>query len=65
MKAADRSGARLALVLGDRELDERTIEIKDSPTATSTRCPSTPPSQRSAPASASDKRGTHACLVCV
>jgi len=29
MKAADRSGARLALVLGDRELDERTIEIKD------------------------------------
>ncbi|MCF8610721.1 histidine--tRNA ligase [Gordonia sp. HY285] len=29
MKAADRSGARLALVLGERELDERTIEIKD------------------------------------
>lgn len=29
MKAADRSGARLALVLGDRELDERTIELKD------------------------------------
>ncbi|AUH69120.1 MULTISPECIES: histidine--tRNA ligase [Gordonia] len=29
MKAADRSGARLALVLGDRELEERTIELKD------------------------------------
>jgi len=29
MKAADRSGARLALVLGDRELEERTIEVKD------------------------------------
>ena len=29
MKAADRSRARLALVLGDRELDERTIELKD------------------------------------
>ncbi|ALG84724.1 histidine--tRNA ligase [Gordonia phthalatica] len=29
MKAADRSGARVALVLGDRELDERTIELKD------------------------------------
>ncbi|WP_026917824.1 histidine--tRNA ligase [Gordonia shandongensis] len=29
MKAADRSGARVALVLGDRELDERTIEVKD------------------------------------
>ena len=29
MKAADRSGARLALVLGDRELEERTIEMKD------------------------------------
>ena len=28
-KAADRSGARLALVLGDRELDEQTIEVKD------------------------------------
>ncbi|NED65004.1 histidine--tRNA ligase, partial [Streptomyces sp. SID10244] len=29
MKAADRSGARLALVLGDRELAERRIEVKD------------------------------------
>ncbi|WP_440712300.1 histidine--tRNA ligase [Gordonia sp. FQ] len=29
MKAADRSGARLALVLGENELAERTIEIKD------------------------------------
>ncbi|MGB3302261.1 MAG: histidine--tRNA ligase [Gordonia sp. (in: high G+C Gram-positive bacteria)] len=29
MKAADRSGARIALVLGDRELAERTIELKD------------------------------------
>ncbi|GAC68826.1 histidine--tRNA ligase [Gordonia soli] len=29
MKAADRSGARLALVLGDRELAERTIDVKD------------------------------------
>lgn len=29
MKAADRSGARLALVLGERELDDRVIEIKD------------------------------------
>ncbi|MGO3327114.1 histidine--tRNA ligase [Gordonia sp. (in: high G+C Gram-positive bacteria)] len=29
MKAADRSGARLALVLGERELGDRVIEIKD------------------------------------
>lgn len=29
MKAADRSGARLALVLGDRELEERQVEVKD------------------------------------
>ncbi|MCH5643553.1 MULTISPECIES: histidine--tRNA ligase [unclassified Gordonia (in: high G+C Gram-positive bacteria)] len=29
MKAADRSGARLALVLGDRELEERVVEVKD------------------------------------
>ncbi|WP_132993488.1 histidine--tRNA ligase [Gordonia zhaorongruii] len=29
MKAADRSGARLALVLGERELEGRTIEVKD------------------------------------
>ncbi|MFW0794569.1 histidine--tRNA ligase [Gordonia sp. CPCC 205515] len=29
MKAADRSGAKLALVLGDRELEERQIEVKD------------------------------------
>jgi histidyl-tRNA synthetase len=29
MKAADRSGARLALVLGDRELADRQVEVKD------------------------------------
>ncbi|AVM00584.1 histidine--tRNA ligase [Gordonia iterans] len=29
MKAADRSGARLALVLGANELAERTVEVKD------------------------------------
>ena len=29
MKAADRSGAKLALVLGDRELAEGTIEVKN------------------------------------
>ncbi|MFZ2509983.1 MAG: histidine--tRNA ligase [Gordonia sp. (in: high G+C Gram-positive bacteria)] len=29
MKAADRSGARIALVLGENELAERTIEVKD------------------------------------
>ncbi|MFW0784916.1 histidine--tRNA ligase [Gordonia sp. CPCC 206044] len=29
MKAADRSGARLAMILGDRELAERRIEVKD------------------------------------
>lgn len=29
MKAADRSGAKLALVLGDRELAERRVEVKD------------------------------------
>ena len=29
MKAADRSGARLALVLGDRELAERRVDVKD------------------------------------
>ncbi|GAA4667837.1 histidine--tRNA ligase [Gordonia humi] len=29
MKAADRSGARLALVLGERELGERIVELKD------------------------------------
>ncbi len=29
MKAADRSGARLALVLGDRELEEGSIQVKD------------------------------------
>lgn len=29
MKAADRSGARLALVLGDNELAERIVEVKD------------------------------------
>ena len=29
MKAADRSGARLALVLGDREIADGAIEVKD------------------------------------
>ena len=29
MKAADRSGARLALVLGEREIEEGVIEVKD------------------------------------
>jgi len=29
MKGADRSGARFALVLGDRELDAGQIEVKD------------------------------------
>ncbi len=29
MKAADRSGARLALVLGDRELEEGAVQVKD------------------------------------
>jgi histidyl-tRNA synthetase len=29
MKAADRSGARLALVLGERDLDAGTIGVKD------------------------------------
>ena len=29
MKAADRSGARYALVLGDRDLDAGTVAVKD------------------------------------
>lgn len=29
MKAADRSGAKLALVLGDRELADGVVEVKD------------------------------------
>ena len=29
MKAADRSGAVFALVLGDRELAERSVELKN------------------------------------
>ncbi len=29
MRAADRSGARLALVAGDRDLAEGTVQVKD------------------------------------
>jgi histidyl-tRNA synthetase len=29
MKAADRSGARLALILGDRDLDAGVVQMKD------------------------------------
>ncbi len=37
MKAADRSGARLALVLGANELAERTVEVKDLATGEQSR----------------------------
>ena len=33
MKAADRSGARLAIVAGDRDLDEGNVQVKDMTTA--------------------------------
>ncbi|SIR87380.1 histidine--tRNA ligase [Williamsia sterculiae] len=39
MKAADRSGARYALVLGDRELEAREIEVKDLGTGHQQRMP--------------------------
>ena len=29
MKAADRSGAKIALVLGDREIEQRVVEVKN------------------------------------
>ena len=38
MKAADRSGARYTLVLGERDLAEGTVEVKDMAPVSSGRC---------------------------
>ena len=39
MRAADRAGARLALILGDNELDRNTVVVKDLKASTQEECP--------------------------
>jgi histidyl-tRNA synthetase len=39
MRAADASGARIALVLGDREIDENTVTVRDLRTGEQKPCP--------------------------
>ena len=39
MKAADASGARIALVLGDRELEDGTVMVRDLTTGEQNPCP--------------------------
>jgi histidyl-tRNA synthetase len=39
MRAADASGARIALVLGEREIDENTVTVRNLRTGEQNACP--------------------------